>query len=106
MATRQLREIRRTRRLTPEEAAKYRTIRRQVYSEYPSLRMVRYRGLESKLALMRRRKEGYEAAGDDAIVDELGRIWGKLTVEERDVLSQDSPKPLAARDVGSKATQS
>ena len=104
MATDQLRIIRRTRRLTPEEVAEDQAIRREVYAEFPSLRMVRYRELESKLALMRRRKQGHGAAEEDAVLDEMDRIWGKLTIEERDVLSQESPKPLATRGVETKAT--
>ena len=104
MATTELRVIRRTRRLTPEEVARDRAIRREVYAEYPSLRMVRYRELESQLALMRRGNEAEESAEADAVVEEMERIWSKLTIEERDVLSQDSPKPLATRSVESKTT--
>jgi len=104
VATNQLRVIRGKRRLTPEEVARDRAIRREVYAEYPSLRMIKYRELESKLALMRRGKEGEESAEEDAVLDEMDRIWGKLTVEERDVLSQDSPKPMPSRSVESKTT--
>lgn len=104
MGTDELRVIRRTRRLTPEEVARDRAIRREVYAEYPSLRMIRYRELESKLALMRRGQEGDARAEADAVAAELERIWSKLTVEERDVLSQDSPKPLPTRNVESKTT--
>jgi len=53
---------------------------------------------------MRRRKEGYESAEEDAVLHEMERIWSKLTIEERDVLSQDSPKPMPSRSVESKTT--
>ncbi len=104
MATNALRRIRRLGPLTPAEVASERAARREIYAEFPSSRMVRYRDLSRKLVRLRRRKEGYESAEEDAVLAEMDRIWGKLTIEERDVLSQDSPKPLATRGVEAKTT--
>jgi len=104
MATDTLRRIRRPGPLTPEEIAGEQAARREVYAEIPSLGMVRYRDLSRKLVRMRRRKEGYESAEEDALLEEMERLWSKLTVEERDVLSHDTPKPLPARGVESKST--
>lgn len=104
MATNTLRRIRRPGPLTPAEVASERAARREIYAEFPSSRMVRYRDLSRKLVRMRRRKEGYESAEEDAVLHEMERIWSKLTIEERDVLSQDSPKPMPSRSVESKTT--
>jgi hypothetical protein len=104
MATNPVRRIRGTGPLTPEEVARERAIRREVYAEFPSLRMTRYRDLASKLALMRRGKEGYASSEQDAVLEEMERVWNKLTVEERDVLNQDSPKLRVPRGVASKTT--
>jgi hypothetical protein len=80
--------------LTPEEVARDRAIRREVYAEFPSLRMTRYRDLAGKLAQMQRANEGHEPAEEDALLEEMDRIWTKLTVEERDVIGHDLAPPL------------
>lgn len=104
MATNTLRRIRRPGPLTPAEVASERAARREIYAEFPSLRMTKYRDLGRKLARMRRGKGGCESAEEDAVLDEMDRVWSKLTVEEREVLSQDSPKPLPTLGIESKTT--
>ena len=104
MAKNLLRRVRGTGPLTAEEVARERAVRREVYAEFPSLRMTRYRELARKLVDLRRGNEGYESSEESAVLEEMERIWGKLTVEERDVLNHESPKLLLSRGLASKTS--
>jgi len=90
-----LRPVRMTRRLTPEEAARDRAIRREIYAEFPSLRMTRYRDLARELAQARRTSEAHGSAEEDALRQEMDLIWTKLTAEERDVIGQEPPESFS-----------
>jgi hypothetical protein len=94
MATNPVRRIRGTGPLTPEEVAREQAVRRQIYAEFPSLRMVRYRDLARKLAQARRINEGHGSGEEDALLEEMDLIWSKLTAEERDVIGQERVQAL------------
>lgn len=75
--------------LMPEEVARERAVRREIYAEFPSFRMTRYRDLAGKLAQIHGTNQGHDTAEEDVLLEEMDRIWTKLTVEERDVIGQD-----------------
>ena len=61
--------------------------------------MADYRRLERRLWILRWRNEGRESAEEDAILDEMDRVWGALTEGERTLLNQEGPRcwPMDAR---------
>ena len=61
--------------------------------------MAHYRQLERRLWVLRWRSEGRESAEEDSTLDEMDRVWGVLTEDERSLLNREGPRcwPLDAQ---------
>jgi len=54
--------------------------------------MAAYRALELRLWHVRWRHEGEESPEEDAILDDMERVWLQLSDEERDLLRHEEPR--------------
>jgi len=94
MATNPVRRMRGPGPLTPEEVAREQAVRRQIYAEFPSLRMTRYRDIGKELVHKRWINLGCPFSEEAALLEQMHRLWSQLTQEERDVIDAKPPESL------------